>query len=45
VPFTVGLDLVTDDDFTRDTKVTRRRPSAADVAEDLQVSERPAPRD
>jgi transcriptional regulator with XRE-family HTH domain len=38
VPFTVVADVITDDGFVRDTKVSRRRPSEDDVAEDLQAT-------
>ena len=38
VAFTVVADVITADGFVRDTKVSRRRPSEADIAEDLQAT-------
>lgn len=38
VAFTVVADVITEDGFVRDTKVSRRKPSEADIAEDLQAT-------
>ena len=38
VAFTVVADVITEDGFVRDTKVSKRKPSEADIAEDLQAT-------
>ena len=38
VAFTVVADVITDDGYMHDTKVSKRRPSEADIAEDLQAT-------
>ena len=38
VDFTVVADVITEDGYVRDTKVSKRKPSEADIAEDLQAT-------
>lgn len=38
VAFTVVADVITEDGYVRDTKVSKRKPSEADIAEDLQAT-------
>lgn len=38
VAFTVVADVITEDGLVRDTKVSKRKPSEADIAEDLQAT-------